>query len=91
VGEETMTKIKGVYDGKPVWLLEPVPVVPDTPVEVFIPESAAEGSQEQAFLERLVEEGLLLVKEVSWPEGAPFEPVSIEGSPLSQTIVEERR
>ncbi|TEU14705.1 MAG: hypothetical protein E3J21_15055 [Anaerolineales bacterium] len=86
-----MVKIKGVYDGEHVRLLEPVHLIPDTPVEVLIPESAGEESQERAFLERLVEEGLLLAKEVSWPEEAPFEPVPIEGPPLSQTIIEERR
>ena len=86
-----MIKIKGVYDGEHIRLLEPVHLVPDTPVEVLIPESAGEESQERAFLERLIEEGLLLAKEVSWPEEAPFEPVPIEGPPLSQTIIEERR
>jgi hypothetical protein len=60
-----MTKIKGVYDGRHVRLLEPVHLI--------------------------VKEGLLLAKEVSWPEEAPFEPVPIEGPPLSQTIIEERR
>ena len=85
-----MTKIKGVYDGKHVRLLEPVYLTPGTPVEVLIPESAREESREQAFLERLAEEGLLLIKEVSRPEEAPFELVSIEGPPLSQTIIEER-
>jgi prevent-host-death family protein len=64
--------------------------VPDTPVEVLIPESAREESKERAFLKRLVRKGLLASK-VSWPEEAPFEPVPIEGPPLSQTIIEERR
>lgn len=86
-----MIKIKGIYDGEHVRLLEPVHLVPDTPVEVLIPESAGEESQERTFLERLVKEGLLLAQEVSWPEEAPFEPVPIEGPPLSQTIIEERR
>jgi hypothetical protein len=86
-----MTKIKGVYDGKHVRLLEPVHLVPDTPAEVLIPESEEEESREQAFLECLVEGGLLLVKEVSWPEETPLEPVPIEGPSLSQTIIEERR
>jgi hypothetical protein len=86
-----MTKIKGVYDGKHVRLLEPLHLTPDTPVEVLVPELAGEESREQAFLERLVEEGLLLAKEVSWPEKAPFEPVPIKGPLLSQTIIEERR
>jgi hypothetical protein len=85
-----MTKIKGVYDGKHVRLLEAVHLIPDTPVEVLIPESAGEESQERAFLERLVKKGLLASK-VAWPEEAPFEPVPIEGPPLSQTIIEERR
>jgi hypothetical protein len=86
-----MLKIKGVYDEEHVRLLEPVHLTPDTPVEGLIPESAGEESREQAFLEHLVEEGLLLVKEVARPEEAPFEPVPIEGPPLSQTIIEERR
>jgi len=86
-----MIKIKGVYDGEHVRLLEPVHLVPDTPVEVLIPEPGGEESQEQAFLERLVREGLLLSKEASWSEEVPFEPVPIEGVPLSQTIIEERR
>jgi hypothetical protein len=58
---------------------------------VLIPESAGEGRQEQAFLERLVEEGLLLAREVSWSGKAPLEPVPIRRPPFSQTIVEERR
>jgi prevent-host-death family protein len=65
-------------------------LVPDTPVEVLIPESAREESKERAFLKRLVRKGLLASK-VSWPEEAPFKPVSIKGPPLSQTIIEERR
>jgi hypothetical protein len=86
-----MVKIKGIYDGKHVRLLEPVRLIPDTPVEVLIPELAEEESQEQAFLERLVKEGLLLAKEIAWSKETPFEPVPIEGLPLSQTIIEERR
>jgi len=65
-------------------------LVPDTPVEVLIPESAREASKERTFLKRLVKKGLLASK-VSWPEEAPFKPVPIKGPPLSQTIIEERR
>jgi PHD/YefM family antitoxin component YafN of YafNO toxin-antitoxin module len=65
-------------------------LVPDTPVEVLIPESAREESKEQAFLKRLARKGLLASK-VSRSEEAPFKPVPIEGPPLSQTIIEERR
>ena len=54
-----MIKVRGVYEGTHVRLLEPVVLARDTPVEVLIPEDAAERRQEQAFLRRLVDEGLL--------------------------------
>jgi hypothetical protein len=61
-GERRMVKIKGIYDGKHVRLLEPVHLVPDTLVEVLIPELAGEEGQDRTFLERLVKEGLLLAR-----------------------------
>jgi hypothetical protein len=76
-----------------VRLLEPVALACDTPVEVLIPEDAVERRQEQTFLRKLVEEGLLapigLMR--SPREEEPFDPVPIQGAPLSQTIIEERR
>jgi len=88
-----MIKVKGIYEGTHVRLLEPVVLAPDTPVEVLIPEDAAEQRQEQTFLRRLVEEGLLAPTGLtpSPREEEPFEPVPIQGAPLSQTIIEERR
>jgi len=88
-----MIKVKGIYEGTYVRLLEPVDLAPDTPVEVLIPEDAAEWGQEQAFLKRLMEEGLLAPTRLtpSAREEEPFEPVPIQGAPLSQTIIEERR
>jgi len=88
-----MIKVKGIYEGTYVRLLEPVSLLPNTPVEVLILEVTAEQKQEQAFLSRLVGEGLLAPVEPTLPpreEGA-FEPVSIQGAPLSQTIITERR
>ncbi len=54
-----MIKVRGIYEGTHVRLLEPVVLAPNTPVEVLIPEGGIEQRQEQAFLRRLVERGLL--------------------------------
>lgn len=80
-----MLKVKGIYDGAKIVLLEPVSLLPNTPVEVLIPE------QEQAYWQQLIELGL--VKEVRTPptEDQPFTPVRVTGDPISQTIIEERR
>jgi hypothetical protein len=80
-----MLKVKGIYDGTKIVLLEPVSLLPNTPVEVLIPE------QEQAYWQRLIELGL--VKDVRTPpiEDQPFTPVRVTGDPISQTIIEERR
>ena len=85
-----MIKVKGIYDGTNVRLLEPVNLKPDTPVEVLIPEQASETEQEQAFLQRLVNKGLL-VNAPPVKKGKPFKPISIRGEALSQTIIKERR
>ena len=80
-----MLRIKGIYDGTKIVLLEPVSLLPNTPVEVLIPE------QEQAYWQQLIELGL--VKEVRTPpiEDQSFTPVRVTGDPISQTIIEERR
>jgi Uma2 family endonuclease len=51
-------KIKGIYDGNCIQLLEPISLKPDTVVEVLIPEQD-EKVKEQEFLEYLKREGLL--------------------------------
>ena len=48
-----MLKVKGIYDGTKIVLLEPVSLLPNTPVEVLIPE------QEQAYWQQLIELGLV--------------------------------
>jgi hypothetical protein len=80
-----MKKIKGVYDGSKIVLLEPVSLQPNTPVEVLIPE------EEQIYWQRLNELGL--IKEVSSKssDDISYTPVKTTGPPLSQTIIEERR
>ncbi len=87
-----MIRVKGIYEGMYVRLLEPVALAPDTVVEVLIPESTTEQGQEYEFLRRLVAEGLLASGGLMpLSEEEPFEPIPIRGTPLSQTIIEERR
>ncbi len=84
-----MLKIKGIYDGSQIKLLEPVSLPPNTEVEVLVPELGE--SNEQAYWERLLALGL--IKEVKKPivNGSDFEPITVAGKPVSETIAEERR
>jgi hypothetical protein len=84
-----MLKIKGVYDGTSVILLEPVALSPDTKVEVLIPDTP--GNAEQAYWRRIVELGLLKEFRPRPVSSKPFTPVPISGLPVSQTIIDERR
>jgi len=85
-----MLKVKGIYDGAKIVLLDPVVLQPNTMVEVLIPDQAAE--QEQAYWRRLREAGLITSVRASrrQPRQAPA-PVQVVGEPISQTIIEERR
>jgi hypothetical protein len=80
-----MVKIKGIYDGTNIVLLEPVSLLPNTPVEVLIPE------QEQLYWQRLMELGLIKEIHSQLTQNPDFIPVQISGVPLSQTLIEERR
>jgi hypothetical protein len=84
-----MLKVKGLYDGAKVVLLDPVSLSPNTAVEVLIPEQGVD--REQVYWQRLIELGL--IKEVRTPraDDQPFTPVRVTGAPVSQTIIEERR
>jgi hypothetical protein len=80
-----MIKVKGIYDGSKVVLLEPVSLQPNTPVEVIIPE------KEQIYWQRLNESGLIKELPSRSEENISYEPVSTTGRPISQTIIEDRR
>ena len=58
-----------------------------------IEEWLAEADRERAFLQRLVEMGLMTeVKRPLQPgEREEFEPVPIQGPPVSEAIIEDRR
>lgn len=84
-----MLKVKGVYDGESVILLEPITLPPDTKVEVLIPE--VNGESEQSYWQRLVELGLVREIRRRSPTEKPFTPIQVLGIPISQTIIDERR
>jgi hypothetical protein len=88
--EVDMLKVKGVYDGTRVVLLDPIALQPNTAVEVLIPESGVDA--EQLYWQRLRAAGLITTTRVPrrQPRQAP-PPVQVSGEPVSQTIVDERR
>ncbi|MDQ4078744.1 MAG: hypothetical protein M3220_21190 [Chloroflexota bacterium] len=85
-------RIKGIYDGEKVVLLEAISLSPNTVVEVIIPDEATPG--EDAYWEMLAELGLVVAQNSTPTSGEgeeDFTPIMVEGEPLSQTIIEERR
>jgi hypothetical protein len=80
-----MIKVKGIYDGVKIVLLESVAILPNTPVEVLIPE------QEQLYWQQLKELGLIKEVRTQPTDELPINPIPIIGVPVSQTIIEERR
>lgn len=84
-----MYKVKGIYDGKRVVLLEPLPVPPHTSVEVLVAEEALD--LEQVYWQQLVEQGLISEVRSLLTDEEPFSPVHPTGKPVSEIIIEERR
>lgn len=84
-----MMQAKGIYDGQKINLLEALALPPNTPVQLTIWQENA--GQEAQYWQRLIESGL--IKEVRpHAEQLPsFTPVPVEGKPVSETILEERR
>jgi hypothetical protein len=83
-----MLRVKGIYDGTKIVLLEPVSLAPNTVVEVLIPEQAADA--ERLYWQKLVE--LKLITEIRPPSvnDQSFTPIQVTGKPISQTIIEDR-
>jgi len=82
-----MKAVKAIYDGQHIVLLEPVDLPPNTLLEVMIPDA----SIEQQVAEALTSRGLLRRSEPPINTLQVFSPVTIEGPPLSQTVLEDRR
>jgi hypothetical protein len=83
-------RVQGIYDGEKIVLVEPLPLPPNSRVEVIVPGSR--DSIEESYWEKLAGMGLVMPAPTDAPEaGETFEPVSIEGEPVSRTIIENRR
>lgn len=80
---------RGVYDGKQIILDEPLELVPGTFVEleVVVPDE----DPEITFQRRLLAAGLITEIRTRQPRTEPFERIVVEGEPVSETIIRERR
>jgi hypothetical protein len=83
-------RVRGIYDGTHVRLLDPVTIPPNTEVDVLLPDTE-EQRQEHEFLQRLLDLGI--ITEIRHPEewDDSFDPVPNPGEPISETIIRERR
>jgi hypothetical protein len=88
--EADMLKVKGVYDGTRIVLLDPITLQPNTAVVVLVPESTVDA--EQVYWQRLRAAGFITTVRAQrrQPRQAP-PAVQVSGEPVSQTIVDERR
>ena len=84
-----MPKVKGIYDGTNVVPLDPLPIPPNTIVEMLITEEALDA--EQVYWQRLLDLGLIREVRPQPTDEQPLEPIHVMGTPVSQTIIEERR
>ena len=85
-----MLRIKGIYDGTKVILTEPVALRPNTAVEVIVADQSIEP--EQVYWQRLLNAGLIKqVQPTSTNERTSYTPVHVAGTPVSETIIQERR
>jgi hypothetical protein len=84
-----MLKVKGVYDGARVVLTEPLPLPPNSTVEVLVPEPSTD--REEIYWRQLLDLGLVKNIRPQPTDAQAFTPVHVTGAPLSQTIIEERR
>ena len=84
-----MLKVKGVYDGTKIVLTEPLPLPPNSTVEVLIPELSTD--REDIYWRQLLNLGLVKRICPQPTEAQAFTPVRVTGAPVSQTIIEERR
>jgi hypothetical protein len=82
-------KVRGVYDGTHIRLLEPVSIPPNTEVEVYIDERQLDP--EEAYWGQLEHLGLITGARHRAPVDDSFEPIPNPGEPISDTIIRERR
>jgi len=83
-----MRRIKAIYDGQQIVLLEPVDLPPNTHVDVIVLDDI---EVEQQVADALHDLGLLASTAPPMNTLTPFAPVKIDGPPLSETVIDERR
>jgi hypothetical protein len=84
-----MLRVKGVCDGTRVILSEPLPLPPNSMVEVLILEASTDV--EAAYWQQLLDQGLIKQVRPQPTKEQHFTPVHVTGTPVSQTIIDERR
>lgn len=84
-----MLKTKGIYDGTNVILSEPLPLPPNSAVEVLILELSTDA--EAVYWRKLLETGLIKEIRSRSARDTTYEPVHAVGEPVSCTIIKERR
>ena len=92
-----MVVYRGVVKGRIVELIEPADLPDGSQVEVRpvfpLPATPEERAQEEAFSRHLLGVGMIsrLPTREPDPPGTDRTPIQIEGGPLSEQIIEERR
>lgn len=84
-----MIRVRGIYDGKHVRLLEDLDVPPQTEVEVLV--SDADSGREDDHWQRLIDAGVIAERPHPDDLDDSFEPIPNGGEPISDTIIRERR
>jgi hypothetical protein len=88
----TIIRVKGIYDGEQVQLTAPLDIPPYTEVEVLVPEQVFNRvSRLHQFHQELLKSGRITGTPTRKPNQSDFEPISVSGKPVSETIIEERR
>ena len=92
-----MKVYRGVVRGKQIVLTEPTDLADGTPVEVRValplPPTPEERAREDAFLRHLLEIGMIhrIPPKLPDPPDLDRTPVPVEGRPVSETLIEDRR
>lgn len=84
-----MIRVRGIYDGKQVRLLEDLDVPPETEVEVLV--SATDDGRDDDHWQRLIDAGVIAARPHPNDLDDSFEPIPNLGEPISDTIIRERR
>ncbi len=90
-----MQKVRGIYDGERVGLLNEVNIPPSTEFGVLVPDesdpNASEDEQEEVYWRMLKEMGIVLQRARPDLVDDDFDPIPSIGELLSETIIRERR